>query len=88
VEITVSKKSYGTKIDKTTLEHINLHEIGHGLGLGHAIFVSTLMSPEVNQVITKISKCEIDAVIKVNQWKLIENNNSPSAPDKGSHKCK
>ncbi|MFB5599612.1 MAG: matrixin family metalloprotease [Nitrososphaeraceae archaeon] len=88
VEISLSKKSYGNTLDKTTLEHISLHETGHALGIGHANFDSTLMSPEVNQVMTKISKCEIDAVMKANEWKLIENNNSPSALDKKSHKCK
>lgn len=86
VEISLSKKSYGVKLDKTILEHITKHEIGHSLGLGHANFKNTLMSPVVNEVTTKISKCEIDAVKNANEWKF-ENNNSPSSVDK-SFKCK
>lgn len=88
VEISLSKKSYGDKLDQNTLEHISLHETGHALGIGHANFDSTLMSPEVNQVIKKISKCEIDAVMKANEWKLIKDKNSPSKSDKKSQKCK
>ncbi|MDX1373105.1 MAG: matrixin family metalloprotease [Nitrososphaeraceae archaeon] len=88
VEISLSKNSYGDRLDHYTLEHISLHEIGHALGIGHANFGSTLMSPEVNQVIKKISKCEIDAVMKANEWKLIKDKNSPSQSDKKSQKCK
>ena len=87
VEISLSKKSYGVKLDKTILGHVTKHEIGHSLGLGHANFKNTLMSAVVNDVTTKISKCEVDAVKNTNKWKLYGKDNFPSSADK-KYKCK
>ena len=81
VEISISKKSYGFTLDKPTLEHVAKHEFGHALGLGHAEFENTLMSPNVDEVITKVSACELESVKYANSWKFIDDKNSPQPLD-------
>ena len=88
VEISISKKSYGFTLDKRTLEHVAKHEIGHALGLGHATFKNTLMSPNVDEIITKISACELESVKYANSWKFNEDDNSPHSLNKDNFKCK
>ena len=88
VEISISKKSYGVTLDKPTLEHIAKHEFGHALGVGHAEFENTLMAPNVDEVITKMSACELESVKYANSWKFIEDNDSLSPLDKEIFKCK
>jgi hypothetical protein len=88
VDVSISKKSYGVTLDERTLEHVTKHEIGHALGLGHANFKNTLMSPNVDEIIIKISPCEIDAVKYANSWKFSKNDNSPNALDEHGYKCK
>ena len=88
VDISISKKSYGYTLDKHTLEHVAKHEMGHALGLGHANFKGTLMSPNVDEIITKISACELDSVKYANSWKFDEENNSPHPLDEDDFKFK
>ena len=88
VEISISKKSYGVTLDKTTLEHVAKHEFGHALGIGHAEFENSLMSPNVDELITKMSACELESVKYANSWKFIEDDDSPSPLDKANFKCK
>jgi len=88
VEISISKKSYGFTLDKRTLEHVAKHEIGHALGLGHATFKGTLMSPNVDEIITKISACELASVKYANSWKFNKEDNSPHQIGKDDFKCK
>ena len=88
VEISISKKSYGVTLDSRTLEHIAKHEMGHALGLGHANFKNTLMSPNVDEVITKVSACELESVKYANSWKFIDEDDSPSLFDDYGFKCK
>jgi hypothetical protein len=88
VEISISKKSYGYTLDKQTLEHVTKHEMGHALGLGHANFKGTLMSANVDEIITKISACELGSVKYVNSWKFIDDKDFPHPLDKEGFKCK
>jgi hypothetical protein len=87
-DISISKKSYGVTLDKGTLEHVTKHEIGHALGLGHANFKNTLMSPNVDEIISKISACEIASVKYANSWKFSNDDNSPHPLDDDGYKCK
>ena len=88
VEISISKKSYGVTLDTRTLEHVAKHEFGHALGLGHANFKNTLMSPNVDEIITKVSACELESVRYANQWKVFDKDNSPHPLDDYGFKCK
>ena len=88
VDISISKKSYGYTLDKQTLEHVAKHEIGHALGLGHANFKGTLMSANVDEVITKISACELGSVKYANSWKFMDDKDFPQSLDKEGFKCK
>ena len=87
VEISVSKSSNGLKLDRTIIEHITKHEIGHALGLGHSQFPNSLMSPTVNETIKQISACEIDAVKDANIWKFINNEKKPKMIKQNAYVC-
>jgi matrixin len=87
-DISISKKSYGVTLNTLTLEHVTKHEFGHALGLGHANFPNTLMSPNVDEIITQMSACELNSVKYANHWKFIDNGNSPDPIDEEGFKCK
>jgi len=57
-----------------------LHEICHALGLGHANFVGDMTAPAVNYQTGAISKCDINAVLAANQWKLVDSGTSSQPP--------
>src|SRR4030095_9131917 len=71
--ITISKSVQDYDFDTAALEQIAKHEMGHALGLGHANFDGNLMAERVNEGTATVSKCEINAVIEANYWKLGDN---------------
>ena len=87
VEILVSKTSGGATLNQTMLEHLTKHEIGHVLGLGHSQFPRSIMYPVVNETITKISKCEADAVKDANNWKFVKNDKKPKMLEQSLYIC-
>ena len=86
-EVSISKKAHGQQLDRTTLKHIIKHEIGHVLGLGHPNFGNSLMSSNVDKIITEISECEIKGVKKANEWKFVDDKSAPKLTNKKSIKC-
>ena len=87
VKISVSKTSNGTKLNQTMLEYLTKHEIGHALGLGHSQFPNSIMYPVVNEVVTIISICEIDAVKDANNWKFVKNDKKPKMLEESVYIC-
>ncbi|MGD1834662.1 MAG: matrixin family metalloprotease [Nitrososphaeraceae archaeon] len=78
-EIFISEFAFNEKLDKEVIKQVTKHEIGHALGLGHADFEDNVMSSLIYDKEIEITKCEVDAVIKANEWKFnskykIENN--------------
>jgi len=70
---------FAVQYDPQKLKEIATHEIGHALGLGHANFDSDLMSERLNSDETmNISQCDINGVLQANQWKLVDNDNTPT----------
>jgi hypothetical protein len=45
------------------------------------------MYPIVNETVTKISKCEIDAVKDANNWKFIKNDKKPKMLEQSVYIC-
>ena len=85
-------ENYQSKLEDTSsgyrLEHIVKHEFGHALCLGHANFKNTLMSLNVNEIISKISVCELESVRYANQWKILDKEDSPHTLDNHGFNCK
>jgi hypothetical protein len=46
------------------------------------------MSANVDEIITKVSACELESVKFANHWKFIENDDSPHPLDEEGFKCK
>jgi Matrixin len=78
--ITLATTGFGSPLDTTQIKQIAMHEIGHALGLGHANFIGDIMAPAVNYQTGAISKCDINAVLAANQWKLVDSGTSSQPP--------
>jgi hypothetical protein len=74
-QITLARTGIGSPLDAAQIRQIAAHEIGHALGLGHANFVGDIMAPAVNYQVNSVSKCDINAVLIANNWKLEESSN-------------
>lgn len=73
VDITISTMALGNSISSYELESIAKHEIGHAYGIGHTDFGSDIMSPILTgRTDTRISTCDINAVIQANIWKTTQ----------------
>jgi hypothetical protein len=80
-EITIYTEVQEYEFDTTTIRQVAKHEMGHALGLGHANFDGNLMAEMVNYGTATVSKCEINAVIEANYWKLGDNGDDNSIPN-------
>ena len=80
---TAASGKTSSSFNPSEIEAIAKHEIGHALGLGHANFITDLMSPILTgNTKTTVSQCDVNGVIQANSWKMLysENTNVPSAP--------
>jgi hypothetical protein len=77
IRISISRSAFGNTLSFSKIEQITEHEIGHALGLGHANFDQDIMSAILNGKSKTISKCDINAVIESNRWKLAEPSVTP-----------
>jgi len=77
VKISISRSTFGNILGLSEIEQITEYKIGHALGLGNANFNDDLMSVVVSGESGSISKCDIDAIIGINRWKLMESGSIP-----------
>lgn len=47
-----------------------------------------MMSSNVDELITKVSACELESVKYANQWKIMDKDDSPHPLDDYGFKCK
>jgi hypothetical protein len=76
--VTIAKGVSGRGFSSDQIELVAKHETGHALGLGHSNFRASIMSSTIsNRQTGVISDCEINAVLGVNAWKLVDNYSKP-----------
>ena len=83
VKIATAASGKTTSFNPSEIEAVAKHELGHVLGLGHADFITDLMSPILTgNTRPTISQCDVNGVIQANSWKMTysDNTNSPSSP--------
>ena len=79
VRIAIAKGTDDQEFSPKDIQLITEHELGHALGIGHANFKASLMSPTIgNDRPRTITECEIEGVLSANAWKLKSDSNNPS----------
>ena len=79
---------FAIQYDPQKLKEIATHEMGHALGLGHANFDADLMSQRLSsKEMMNISQCDVNGVLQANQWKLVNNDNTPDNPNEDEVSC-
>ena len=79
---------FAIQYDPQKLKEIATHEMGHALGLGHANFDADLMSQILSSKETvNISQCDVNGVLQANQWKFLNNDNTPDNPNEDEVSC-
>lgn len=74
--VTIAEGGLGKIFGKKSIETIAKHEIGHTLGLGHANFISNLITTKIDYAAETISACELEAVQHANSWKSLDSDNN------------
>lgn len=88
VHIIIAQGIHGQEFSRKEIKLVAEHEIGHALGLGHANFRSSIMSPKVSsQQFGILSGCEINSVLFANAWKLRDGNSNQIAVVDGKVMC-
>ena len=81
VNIATAASGKTSSFNPSEIEAVTKHELGHALGLGHADFITDLMSPILTgNTRPTISQCDVNGVIQANSWKMTYSNNSLSSP--------
>jgi hypothetical protein len=79
---------FAIQYDPQKLKEIATHEMGHALGLGHANFDADLMSQRLSsKEMMNISQCDINGILQANQWKFVNNDNTPDNPNEDEVSC-
>ena len=87
VRISISRSAFGNTLSFSKIQQLTEHEIGHALGIGHTNFNGDLMSVILSGKSRAISKCDINALLEANQWKIVEHSNAPHAPLRNYINC-
>ena len=88
VSIAIANGTDDQEFSPEEIKLITEHELGHALGIGHANFNSSLMSPIIdNNQSRVISECEIKDVLLANAWKLELDNKGPFIIDDKEVNC-
>ncbi|HEY9387979.1 MAG TPA: matrixin family metalloprotease [Nitrososphaeraceae archaeon] len=87
--VAYSSEIFAVQYNAQKLKEIAMHEMTHALGVGHANFDGDIVSERLNmeQQMVNISKCDIDAVLQVNHWKLVANEGTPYKPAESQVNC-
>jgi len=68
-QITIAAAAFGVPIVTDKVKLIALHEIDDVLRTGHANF-RDIMAPALNYEKVSVSKCNVNALLSAEQWKL------------------